>query len=224
MIRIKKVLLFSVLIEWALVGSCCGMSQMIDTYLDRMILTAIPVCESQSKHILLNNTIDSVVTYSSMELMTELPFTIIYAHSGKQFEVVGECLSALQDTIFCIIEPACCGGNTMSYRWINYTQRLDTIGLISEVMVYTSTVIHGFNIKWYTQPRLMNVSELQMRSTPEINDMEEDEELRQIGNVIYQVADSTILYELGYNIRCSNWRLCAVQHVNNRFIIGWYKK
>lgn len=221
--RLKKLLLFSIFIEWALQGSCCKYPT-IDTYLDKTILTALPVCESQSKHILLNNTIDSIVTHSSMELMTELPFTFLYSRSGKQFELVGECMSALQDTIFCILESACCGGNTTSYRWIKYTQPLDTIESICEVMFYTTTDIHDLNIKWHSHPRLRNLTKIQLRSTPDFNDTKEDEELRQIGNIIYIAADTISIYELGYNTQDPNWRLYAAQYVNNRFMLGWYKK
>lgn len=196
---------------------------LIETYVNKAILTNQLVCDSQTKHISLNNTIDSIVTYSSIELMTEVPFTTVYSHSGKQFEIVGEYVSVLQDSIFCIVEPPCCGDNIIYYRWLNYSQQLDTIESVCEIMVYTTTNLCDPDIRWYSHSRVETMAELQLRSTPDVNDIEEDEELRQIGNTIYVTTKPLSVYELGYSVAKSAWKLCAIQY-GSKILIGWHKQ
>lgn len=224
MIKTKRIILLSIFVEWALFGSYNGMSQVTQTYLNKAVLSATPVCDSLSRRIMSSHTVDSIVTYSSMELMTEVPFTTVYSHSGKQFEIVGEYVSVLQDSIFCIVEPSCCGNNIITYRWLNYSQQMDTIESVCEIMAYTTTNLCNPNIRWYPHPRVETMEELQLRSTFDVNDTEEDDELRQIGNVIFRASSSMLLYELGYNTHFEDWKLCAVQYAKNRYIIGWYKK
>ncbi len=203
--------------------SCYGQR---DLYLNYKILTSPLVCELESKCFRLNNgVIDSIVTRSSMELGTESPFTFVYLRSGKCIERVGECIyhSNRLESPFCILEPPCCAGNVFEYHWFKYNQQQDTIEQVWKVWIFTTTDIHSKDIIWHALPKEVKVQDLQLRSEPMVNDTEEDYELRQIGNVIYEEDSKPVsAYELGYNKKQPSWRICAVQNAKNTYLIGWY--
>ena len=55
-----------------------------------------------------------------------------------------------------------------------------------------------------------------------VNDIEEDYDLRQVGNIIYEGNSENIpLYELGYSKKQPSWRICAIQDAKNNYLIGW---
>ena len=195
-------------------------------YLNHAVLTTPLTCESESKCIILNNgAIDSIVTRSSAELNTESPFTSVYLHSGKRIEIAGECIyvSNRPKLLFCIVESPCCDGNLFEYHWLKYIQRQDTIKQVSRVLIYTTTELDKKDIVWHASPKKIEVFDLQLRATRIINDTEEDEELRQIGNVVYEEKSSPVsLYELGYSHEQPSWRICAIQDTKNNYLIGWY--
>lgn len=201
-------------------------------YLNHKVLTTPLVCDSASKRIILNNgAIDAIVTYSSMEMEAESPFTFIFLHSGKQIHRAGECIyhSPKPDAPFCILDPPCCAGNLRQYYWLQYNPQQDTIEQVWEVRVYTTTDIYSKNIVWHASPRQKKIQHIQLRSEPIENDTEEDYELRQIGNVICEIESKIVLvYELGYNKQQPAWRLYAIQRTDTRrtksnYLIGWYK-
>lgn len=221
--KTKKI--FIVLLALSIFESCYSQSNL---YLNHDILTAPLVCESESKCITLNNgVIDSVVTRSSMELNTELPVTFVYLYSGKCIEKVGECIyhSNRLGSPFCILEPPCCAGNVFEYHWFKYNQQQDTIEQAWKVLVFTTTDIHNKDIVWHASPKEMKVHDIKLRSEPVVNDTEEDYELRQKGNVIYEEGTKTIsVYELGRNKKRPIWRLCAIPWAKNNYLIGWYSR
>ena len=219
--RIMKI--YIILLALSFFESCYGQR---DLYLNHKILTKPLVCESESKCIILNNgVIDSIVIRSGIELNTESPFTFVYLHSNKCIEKVGECIyhSDQPESLFCILEPPCCAGNVFEYHWLKYNPQQDTIEQAWEVWVFTATDIHSKDIFWYTSPKEKEICHLYLRSEPIVNDTEEDDELRQIGNVIYKETSEIVsLYELGYNKKHPSWRICAIHNAKNRCIIGWY--
>ena len=196
-------------------------------YTNYKILGSQFVCESGSRCIILNDgMIDSIVTRSSLELNTESPFTFVYLHSGKCIEKVGECIyhSKKTKSQLCILEPPCCAGNVFVYHWLKYDLYQDTIKQVCEVAVYTTTKIYSKDIFWHAYPKQKKIPSLLLRSEPVVNDTEEDEELRQVGNVIYnETCSHTLLYELGYSKKQPLWRICALQKAGNNFLIGWYR-
>ncbi len=196
-----------------------------DLYLNHKILTTPLVCETESKCILVNNGgIDSIVIHSGMELYTESPFTYVHLRSGKCIEKAGECIyhSKRPESPFCILEPPCCAGNVVEYHWMQYNQQQDTLEQVCWVRHFTTTEIHSKDIVWLASPKKKEIQHLQLRSEPIVNDTEEDDELRQIGNVIEETSKTVSLYELGYNKKQPEWRICAVQYVDNTYLIGWY--
>lgn len=213
---------FLILLTLSAFESCYSQK---DLYLNHKILTTPLVCESESKCIIVNNgAIDSIVTRSGMELHTESPFTFIHLHSGKRIEKVGECIhySKQSEYPFCILEPPCCGGNVFEYHWMQYNQQKDTLEQVWLVWHFTTTEIHSKDIVWHASHPQKGIQHLQLRSEPMINDTEEDYELRQIGNVIYENSSEKVsLYELGYNKKQPEWRICAVQNIKNSYLIGW---
>lgn len=219
----RTIKIFFMLLVLSAFESCYGQR---DLYLDYNILTSPLVCESESKCTILNNeVIDSIVTRSSMELNTESPFTFVYLRSGKCIERIGECIyhSNRLESPFCILEPPCCAGNVFEYHWLKYNWQQDTIEQVWKVWIFTTTNIHSKDIIWHASPKEVNVYDLRLRSEPMVNDTEEDYELRQIGNVIYEEKLKTIpVYELGYNKKQSTWRLCAILWSKNDYLIGWY--
>ena len=161
-----------------------------------------------------------------MELQAESPFTFVYLHSGKCIEKVGECIynSKRPESPFCIVEPPCCAGNVFEYHWMQYNQQQDTLEQVWLVWHFTTTEIHSKDIVWLASPKKKEIQHSQLRSEPIVNDTEEDEELRSMGNVIYENSSEKVsLYELGYNKKQPEWRICAVQYANNTYLIGWYK-
>lgn len=220
----KNIGIFFIILGLSIFESCCSQR---DVYINHKVLTTPLIGGAESKCITLNNSaIDSIVTRSSMELNTESPFTFIYLRSGKCIEKVGECIyhSKRPDSLFCILEPPCCAGNVYVYHWFKYYQQQDSLEQVSEVLVYTTTEIHKKDILWHTYPKQKEIPYMHLRSEPIINDTEEDEELRQIGNVIYeQYSENVLLYELGYNKKQPSWRICAIKNRdNNYYIIGWH--
>lgn len=195
-------------------------------YLNHRVLNTPITCESASKFITLNNgDIDSIVTRSGVELHTESPFTFIYLHTGKCVEKVGECIyySDRLEPLFCILEPPCCAGNVFKYHWFKYSLQQDTIKQVCEVSVFTTTDVHSKDIIWHASQKEVKVYNLQLRSEPMVNDTEEDFELRQIGNVIFEEESKTIsAYELGYNKKQPTWKLCAISWGKDSYLIGWY--
>ena len=196
-------------------------------YFNHEILATPLVCEYVSKRVVPNdNAIDSIVTRGSMELMAESPFTFIYLRSGKQIEIIGECIYFHQKAKqpFCVVEPPCCDGNMIYYHWMQYIPCRDTVEQMCDVVIYTPTDIKNQDIIWHTSPKKLKVQHLQLRSTPIVNDTEKDYELRQIGNVIYtDTLKYTYCYELGYNKKQHKWKICAVRYGNYNYLIGWMK-
>lgn len=218
----KILKIFFVLLVLSVFESCYSQN---DLYLNHNILTIPLVCESESKCIIMDNgTIDSIVTRSSMELNTESPFTFVYLHSSKQVEKVGECIyySSGLESVFCILNPPCCDGNVREYHWFKYKQEQDTIEQISRVLIYTTTDIYIEDIVWSVNPKEIKALDFQLRTTPMVNDIEEDYDLRQVGNIIYEGNSENIpLYELGYSKKQPSWRICAIQDTKNNYLIGW---
>lgn len=218
----KLVKFFFIIVTIFVIGSGYGQSYI---YLSHNVLTTPLICEFESKSEILNNgAIDSIVTRSSMELNTESPFTFVYLHSGKWVEFVGECIysSKQAESPFCILDPPCCGGNTFEYHWMRYNHSLDTIEQICKIVMFITTEIHREDIVWHATPQEKESQYIQLRSEPIVNDTEEDWDLRQTGNVIYNDMPLDLLFfELGYLEKQSEWRLCAVQIVKNKFRIGW---
>lgn len=218
----KQVKILFIVLTISVAESCYGQSYI---YLSHNVLTTSLVCESESKCEILNNgAIDSIVTRSSMELNTESPFTFVYLHSGKCIEHVGECIfsSKQAESPFCILAPPCCGGNTFEYHWMQYNQLLDTVEQLCQVVLFITTEIHREDIVWHTSAHKRETQYLQLRSEPIVNDTEEDWDLRQTGNVIYNDMPLDLsFFELGYLEKQSEWRLCAVQIKKNKFRIGW---
>ena len=221
--KMKTIKIYLMLLALSIIESCYSQR---DAYLNHDILTMPLVCESESKCIILNNgAIDSIVTRSAMELNTESPFTFVYLHSGKCIEKGGECIyhSNRLESPFCILEPPCCAGNVFEYRWMQYNHQQDTLEQTWLVWKYTTTKIYNKDIFWYSYPKQKKIKHLILRSEPTVNDTEEDEELRQIGNVIYEGTSGTVsVYELGYNKKQPLWKICAVQYANKNYLIGWY--
>ena len=210
------------LLALSFIESCYGQK---DLYLNHKILTTPLACETRSKCLMLNNgAIDSIVTRSGMELHTESPFTFVYLHTGKCIEQVGECIynSKQQESPFCILEPPCCAGNVVEYHWMQYNQQRDTLEQVWLVFHFTTADIHDKDIVWHASPRKKEIQHLQLRSEPRLNDIEEDEELRQIGNVVEEISKKVSLYELGYNMKQPSWKICAVLYADSTYLIGWY--
>ena len=217
----KTIKTFLILLTLPFFESCYSQN---DLYLNHKILTTPLVCETESKCIIVNNgAIDSIVTRSGLELHTESPFTFIYLPTSKCIEKVGECIyySKQSESPFCILEPPCCGGNVFEYHWMQYNQQKDTLEQVWLVWHFTTTEIHSKDIVWHASPSKKEIQHLQLRSEPIVNDTEEDEELRQIGNVIEETSKIVSLYELGYNKKQPEWRICAVQNIKNSYLIGW---
>ena len=219
--RIKQVIFIALAL--AVVESGYSQSAL---YLNHKVLTTPLVCDSASKRIILNNgAIDAIVTYSSMEMEAESPFTFIFLHSGKQIDRAGECIyhSSKPDAPFCILDPPCCAGNLLQYYWLQYNPQQDTIEQVWRVTVYTTTDIYSNNIVWHASPKQKEIQHIQLRSEPIVNDTEEDDELRQIGNVICDEDSKNVpVYELGYNKKQPAWRLYAIQWTKTDYLIGWY--
>lgn len=218
--KIRKT--FFALLVLSVFESCYGQQE---TYLNHKILTTPLVCQSESRRIILDNDrIDSIVIHSSMKLNTESSFTFVYLRSGKQIEKNGECIyhSTGLETVFCILNPPCCDGNTSEYLWLKYDLGQDTIEQMSRVLIYTTTDIYSENIFWNAQPKKIKILDFQLRTTPQVNDIEEDYDLRQIGNVIYESGlEQVSVYELGYSKEQPSWRICAIQDAKNNYLIGW---
>lgn len=78
------------------------------------------------------------------------------------------------------------------------------------------------NIFWNAHPKKIKILDFQLRTTPQVNDIEEDYDLRQIGNVIYKPGPEQVsVYELGYSKEQPSWRICAIQDAKNNYLIGW---
>lgn len=222
----------SICLGWTILFSisCHSLSHDYKLYFNHSLLTTTSLCDHGHKCMVLNNGgIDSIVTHSSIELMSESPFTFIYLHSGKQIEIVGECIyySNNAEQTFCILLPPCCANNTIEYNWWLYDFAIDTIKTICTISIFTPTDIWQTNIEWHSSPQEISVYGLQLRSTPNINDTEEDEELRQIGNVIWNTEPKDTCYELGFKKNDSQWKLCIVPTTTTshpHYVIGWYLK
>ncbi|MBO4689540.1 MAG: hypothetical protein J5621_01565 [Paludibacteraceae bacterium] len=221
----KTIKIFFTLLALSMFESCYGQ---IDLYLNHKILTTPLVCETESKRIIINNgVIDSIVIHSGMELHLETPVTYIYLHSGKRIYEGGECIyySKRPESPFCILDPPCCAGNVIEYHWFKYNQQQDTIEQVWKVWLYTTmdnTDIYNKDIIWHTSPKQRELQHLQLRSEPRVNDTEEDDELRQIGNVIKESSETISVYELGYNKKQPAWRLCSLLWTEDSYLIGWY--
>lgn len=220
--KMKLVKIYFIILVLSVAESCYGQMEL---YLNHKILTTPLVCESESKCIVLNNgAIDSIVTRSKMELNLESAFTFVYLHSGKSIDIAGECVyySKESDSPFCVLESPCCAGNTFEYHWMQYDALQDTIKQVFEIVVFTTTDIRRKDIIWHKSPKRNEIQHVQLRSEPLVNDTDEDYELRQVGNIIYSdIPSDTAVIELGYIEKQSEWRLCAVQMMKNRFRIGW---
>lgn len=205
---------------------CHSISHDYKLYFSRSLLTKTSSYEYKFKRIIpKDGAIDSIVTHSSEELMTESPFTFIYLHSGKRIELVGESVyySDNAGQLLCTLLPPCCANNTIEYNWWLYDLPSDTIRVVCTITIFTPTNVWPTDLLWYALPKEISMSDLQLRSSPTINDTEEDEELRQIGNVIWNAEINGSCYELGYKKDNSHWKLYAVPTTISRthYILGW---